>query len=114
VCISDEVWDRVREAWARSIPKQYRYTGKDRSRSSEISDRFLSTAIILAPPPVAVLEKWLAMVCKPHQTEAQRQEEARREALKRGPKAKEWSPRRRRAELRRLGRDTFEAAREGV
>ena len=96
MCISDETFDKIREAWARSIPKQYRYTGRDRPQSHNITDRHLSPAIILPSPPVAILERWLALVCKPHLTEAQHKEQARREAMKRGPKKRDWSARRRR------------------
>ncbi len=119
MCISDETFDLIREAWARGIPPQYRFREKFRPSSSSTSDRFLSPAIILPVPPAATLERWLAMVCAPHLTEEQRQEEARREAMKKhGPSPRQrdyWNARnRRRAELKRIAKDTFEAAREGV
>ena len=81
MCISDETFDKIREAWARGIPPQYRFTGKDRSTSPNISDRHFSSAIILPMPPVAILERWLSMICKPHLTKDQL------EVLKRGPQA---------------------------
>ena len=89
MCISDLTFDLIREAWARGIPKQYRYREKFRRQIPNISDRHLSPAIILPMPPDALLERWLALVCKRHLTKDQLDEQARREAMKRGPKPRE-------------------------
>ncbi len=54
--ISDEAFDRMREAWKASIPEQYRHTEKTHDGRA---------AIILPPPPEAVLERFLTSL-KPH------------------------------------------------
>ena len=63
--ISDEIWDRVREAWKASIPAQYRWTGKDHSTSNACYG-----AIIAPPPPAHMLAKFFAQFT-PHLTAKQ-------------------------------------------
>ncbi len=58
--ISDEAFDRMREAWAALVPEPYRYrpTGETYWQDGR-------AAIILPPPPEAVLEHFLATLT-PH------------------------------------------------
>ena len=90
--ISDEVWDQAREAWLASIPKPYRYTGRER-KASNVPDG----AIILPPPAAPLLQRWLEMVCERHLTQDQLQSRAVRENCGRPgvKKGDSWSPLRR-------------------
>jgi hypothetical protein len=75
LCISDSVFDKMRQAWAASIPKAYAFTDKPTNNG-------YSGAIIAPPPPVAIFEKWIAMVSRPHVT-AKQQEQAKRQEYRR-------------------------------
>jgi hypothetical protein len=67
--ISDVLQERVREAWAAGIPRQYAQTGKDKGLCS---DRLSSAAIIQPPPPAALVEKFLLSIFGPrHLTQKQ-------------------------------------------
>ena len=59
--ISDDVFDKYREAWFQGIPTQYRNDGKER-RGSNQHDRHLSSAIILGPPPRPLLDRWFMSI----------------------------------------------------
>ena len=72
MCISDSVFDKMRQAWAASIPKAYAFTDKPTNNG-------YSGAIIAPPPPVAIFEKWLAMVSRPHVTAKQLQAQMKRQ-----------------------------------
>ena len=68
MCISDETFDKVREAWAASIPEQYRFNEKTvrkdrmgRGVQSEAT-RHLSSSIILPPPPKPLLDSFFASI----------------------------------------------------
>jgi|SRR5208337_1180956 len=89
--ISDEVWDKVREAWFATIPEQYRYTGKEHNGSNHAIG-----AIILPPPPKPLLDSWFGNI-KQHLTAAQLKAKANRENwCKPGVrKGEPWTPRRR-------------------
>jgi hypothetical protein len=56
VPISDELQERVAVVWYYSIPEQYRFDGIDKGLRP---DRHLSAAIIQAPPPVSVIQRFL-------------------------------------------------------
>jgi hypothetical protein len=94
--ISDEVWDRVREAWFAAIPLQYRNDGKERLNSVNQGDRHISSRIILGPPPKPILDRWFAN-CERHLTADQLKAKAARESMSRPgvKKGDSWSPRRR-------------------
>jgi len=66
----------MRQAWAASIPKAYAFTDKPTNNG-------YSGAIIAPPPPVAIFEKWIAMVSRPHVTEKQHKEQAKRQEYRR-------------------------------
>ena len=74
--ISDSVFDKMRQAWAASIPKAYAFTDKPTNNG-------YSGAIIAPPPPVAIFEKWIAMVSRPHLTAKQRQAQEQRQEYRR-------------------------------
>jgi hypothetical protein len=74
--ISDELQERFRESWLAAIPQQYRLSAKEKGH---IGDRILSSAIILPPPPCAMLTKFFAQFV-PHLTAKQLQARAVREA----------------------------------
>jgi hypothetical protein len=65
--ISEQTEMAFREAWLESIPAPYRFN--PRATFGGYSD---SGSIVGAAPPDAILEKWLAMVMKPHLTADQR------------------------------------------
>ena len=74
--ISDETWDKVREAWAAGIPEQYRFTGREHKADYAVG------AIILPPPPRSALKtfwRFFERVSRNmHLTEDQRRERERR------------------------------------
>jgi hypothetical protein len=74
--ISDETWDKVREAWAAGIPEQYRFTGREHKGDYAIG------AIILPPPPRPVLKTFWGFFERlsrnMHLAEDQRREQERR------------------------------------
>ena len=99
--ISDEVWDKVREAWKASIPEQYRWTGKDHTGSNAAAG-----AIIGPPPPAHMLAKFFAQFT-PHLTKRQLHAKAMREKAGRPGRKKGESLRRRnrnRAKVRAVPR----------
>jgi len=63
--ISDETWDKVRDAWAASIPEAYRWVSDAHSSSNPAA-----SAIIGAVPPAQMLAKFFAQFV-PHLTKAQ-------------------------------------------
>jgi hypothetical protein len=65
--ISERIELEFKDAWAASIPVPYRFN--PRARYSGFSN---DGAIMGSTPPDAILEKWLAMVSKPHLTADQR------------------------------------------
>jgi hypothetical protein len=65
--ISEQTELAFGEAWLESIPAPYRFN--PRATFSGYSD---SGSIVGAAPPDAILEKWLAMVSRPHLTADQR------------------------------------------
>jgi hypothetical protein len=69
VAISPELEERVRQAWLESIPAQFRLTNQDKGL---ISDRFMSSAIIAAPPPVEMLARFFANLSPLHLDASQR------------------------------------------
>ena len=90
--ISDEVWDKVREAWRETIPEQYRFTDKERGIASQ-QDPHFSSAIILPPPPAHMLASFFAQFT-PHLTKAQLAARAARENCGRPGvrKGEPWTP----------------------
>jgi hypothetical protein len=54
--ISGEVEELVREAWFRSIPVQFRAREEGESRNG--SNRHLSSALMLPPPPTPILNRF--------------------------------------------------------
>jgi hypothetical protein len=77
--ISDSTWDLYRERWQSSIPSQYRLIpARDKGLCS---DRYLSAAIILPPPPVSLITAFLLGIFGPqHLTEKQLAAKAARQA----------------------------------
>jgi hypothetical protein len=65
--ISERIELAFKDAWAASIPVPCRFN--PRARYSGFSN---DGAIMGSTPPDAILEKWLAMVSKPHLTADQR------------------------------------------
>ena len=65
--ISDELQEKVREAWYQAIPEQYRNTGKERKADYSTGDH-----------PAALRERWLSMI-EPHLTKDQLRAQANRE-----------------------------------
>jgi hypothetical protein len=65
VPISDETFDRMREAWFAGIPEHFR------ARTAGIRrDPYNTRGAIIAPKPQqALLERWLSMVYTPHVTQ---------------------------------------------
>src|SRR5271157_5230359 len=90
--ISDEVWDKVREAWRETIPEQYRFTDKERGIASQ-QDPHFSSAIILPPLPAHMLASFFAQFT-PHLTKAQLAARAARENCGRPGvrKGEPWTP----------------------
>ena len=54
--ISGEVEELIREAWFRSIPVQFRAREEGESRNG--SNRHLSSALMLPPPPKPILDRF--------------------------------------------------------
>jgi hypothetical protein len=69
MAISPELEEQVAEAWRAGIPEQYRLTGKDKGL---ITDRSLSSAIILPPPKLSLVNLFLFSLFGPqHLTQKQ-------------------------------------------
>ena len=88
--IPPELEERVREAWFRSTPRQYRWTGKDHSPSN------LSYGAIIAPSPSdGLLKKFLRFFDRvsatQHLTEKQKAAQAARQNCGR-PGARKGAP----------------------